>query len=169
MSSASHSVRGFIRFFLHPEAPIVELGPPFDIVDFLASPTFQPFQSKGQFRSRQRLTRREEKLLQKMTEVVLRHLSDPDFDTSAATREVGLSRMHLNRKLQAITGCSTRNFICALRFRKARVLLRQNSPRISNVAHAVGFRSPSHFSKAFRKHFGRSPTEFIKDETYKDR
>ena len=167
MSSATHSVRGFIRFLLHPEAPIAEPGPPFDIVDFLASPSFQPFQSKDRQRGKQSLTRYEERFLQKMTEIVLRHLGDPDFDTSDATKEVGLSRMHLNRKLQALTGCSTRNFICALRFKKARELLRQNSPNISAVAHAVGFKSPSHFAKAFRRHFGLSPSEFMKDEASK--
>jgi AraC-like DNA-binding protein len=103
-----------------------------------------------------------------MIEIVLRNLGDPDSDTRIATKEAGLSRMHLNRKLRAITGCSTRSFICALRFRKARELLRQNSPRISTVAHAVGFRSPSYFAKAFRKHFGLSPSEFDKDEASKE-
>jgi len=167
MSSAGHSVRGFIRFFLHPEAPIARLEPPFDIMDFLASPSFQPFRSKGWQRSQQRLTRQEDKFLQKMIGIVLRHLGDPDFDTRVATKEAGLSRMHLNRKLQAIAGCSTRNFICALRFRKARELLRQNAPNISTVAHSVGFRSPSHFAKAFRKRFDLSPSEFTKEETSK--
>jgi transcriptional regulator GlxA family with amidase domain len=146
----------------------MEPGPPFDIADFLASQSFQAFTSESRQPGRKKLTRHEEKFLQKMIEVVLRHLRDPDFDTRVATKEAGLSRMHLNRKLRAIAGCSTHEFILALRFRRARELLREDSPSISDVAHAVGFRSPSHFAKAFRKHFGLSPSEFIKDEASKE-
>jgi transcriptional regulator GlxA family with amidase domain len=115
-------------------------------------------------RSSGKLTPQEEQFLQRMTRIVMRHVSDPDFDTRVATKEAGLSRMHVNRRLRATTGCSTHNFICALRFRRARELLRESSLSVCDVARAVGFRSASHFAKVFRKRFGLSPSEFVKEE-----
>jgi len=165
MSSTSQSIRAFIRFFLRSEQPVTAPGPPFNIKEALANSSFQPFRSGNPERSPGKLMPQEERFLEQMTEIVLRHLSDPEFDTRIATKEAGLSRMHVNRRLRATTGCSTHNFICALRFRRARELLRQRSLPVSDVARAVGFRSPSHFAKAFRKRFGLSPTEFVNEET----
>ena len=168
MTSAGQSVRAFIRSVLRPEAPIVEEWPPLDVMDLLASQSFESLRSGNLERSPLKLAPDEEKFLQKIAQIILRRLGDPDFDTRTAAREAHLSRMHLNRKLQAMTGCSTHDFVLALRFRRARELLREESPSVSDVAHAVGFRSPSHFSKAFRKHFGLSPSDFIRDEASKE-
>jgi transcriptional regulator GlxA family with amidase domain len=164
MSTTNRSIRAFIRFFLRREQSITAPGTPFNITDALANSSFQPFRSGNPMRSSGKLTPQEEQFLQRMTRIVMRHVSDPDFDTRVATKEAGLSRMHVNRRLRATTGCSTHNFICALRFRRARELLRESSLSVCDVARAVGFRSASHFAKVFRKRFGLSPSEFVKEE-----
>jgi AraC-like DNA-binding protein len=81
--------------------------------------------------------------LRAIEEIVFAHLDDPHFDTRCAASVTGLSRMHLNRKRSAM-------------------LLRHKSERISNVARRVGFRSLSHFSKAFRTKYGVTPSQFQK-------
>lgn len=85
------------------------------------------------------------------------HLSDPLFSTAALSGELGYSRMHVNRRLRSITGCSTKVFIRHLRLRRARELLNETGGSVASIARLVGFRSPSHFSKAFRATWGVSP------------
>ena len=89
--------------------------------------------------------------------IIARHLSDPSFSTAALSAELGYSRMHVNRRLRSITGCSTRVFIRHLRLRRARELLNETGGSVASIARLVGFRSPSHFSKAFRATWGVSP------------
>jgi AraC-like DNA-binding protein len=100
--------------------------------------------------------------LRAIEEIVFAHLDDPHFDTRCAASVTGLSRMHLNRKLKALTGRSTGEFIRVLKLERSAVLLRHKSERISNVARQVGFRSLSHFSKAFRSQYGVTPSQFQK-------
>ncbi len=95
-------------------------------------------------------------------EVVASRLADPHFCTHQAASIAGISRMHLNRKLRALTGQSTHEFIRTIRLKKSSILLQEKSCRVSDVAHQVGFRSLSHFAKAFREQFGVTPSEYQK-------
>ena len=93
-------------------------------------------------------------------EVVSSHLADADFGTDQVASIAGISRMHLNRKLRALTGQSTREFIRTIRLEHSSTLLQQKSYRVSDVARQVGFRSLSHFAKVFRKQFGVTPSKY---------
>jgi AraC-like DNA-binding protein len=119
---------------------------------------------RGHTRDPEILSGMDRDFLDLMMGVVSRHLSDADFDTITAAREMRLSRMHLNRKLRMLTGYSTREFILSVRFSRAREMLLMRFPDISEIARFVGFRSSSRFSKSFRKHFGQTPADFLRDE-----
>ena len=56
------------------------------------------------------LRKRDAALVSRVAAVVREHMADPHFDTFALSRELGYSRMHVNRRLQAIMGCSTGAF-----------------------------------------------------------
>jgi len=43
-------------------------------------------------------------------------------------------------------------------------LLKQNPATISEVAYAVGFRSPSHFATVFRKYYDCSPSTYVEQQ-----
>jgi len=94
--------------------------------------------------------------------IVQEHLADPTFDTAEAAQEMAMSRMHLHRKLRALTGCSTRQYITARRMEEACMLLGQPSVRVCDVAEQVGFRSPSYFARAFSRVYGLYPSEFAR-------
>jgi AraC-like DNA-binding protein len=87
------------------------------------------------------------------------HLSDPLFTTSDAAEVLGMTRMHLSRKLRELTGQSTHEFIKAIRLEAARDLLPKPLP-VSFIAHLVGYKSNSHFAGAFRKRFGVPPSQY---------
>jgi AraC-like DNA-binding protein len=102
---------------------------------------------------------RDLEFLTQFRKTVEEHLPDGEFTTSAAAADVEMSRMHLNRKLRALTGQSTHEFIQNMRLEAAREMLARQV-RIGDIARAVGFRSSSHFARVFREKFGQPPSSF---------
>ena len=75
--------------------------------------------------------------------------------------EVGLSRVHVHRKMKQLTNLSTRDFIRNIRLRQAAVLLQEKKLGISDVAYATGFSTLSYFSTQFKETYGVSPKEYL--------
>ncbi|MEM7039319.1 MAG: helix-turn-helix transcriptional regulator [Bacteroidota bacterium] len=71
-----------------------------------------------------------------------------------------MSRVQLHRKLKALSGQTTTEFIRTIRLKRAAQLLEQNFGTVAEVAYAVGFGNLSYFSKCFKAQFGVSPSEF---------
>ena len=67
---------------------------------------------------------------------------------------MSLSRMHLHRKLKALTDQSAAEFVRALRLRRAAQLLAGHAGKVADVAYATGFGNLSHFARCFREEFG---------------
>jgi AraC family chitin signaling transcriptional activator len=101
----------------------------------------------------------DQEFLERFRTTVSLHYSDPEFTTAAAAEGVEMSRMHLNRKLQELTGQPTHKFIKTIRLEAARSLLPKPLP-VAFIAHSVGFKSSSHFAGAFREQFGAPPSEY---------
>jgi len=76
------------------------------------------------------------------------------------TKDVGISRAQLHRKMKEITGISTSEFIRNLRLEQAARLIKERKINITQVAYSVGFNNQTHFSTVFKKHFGMTPTEY---------
>ena len=92
--------------------------------------------------------------------VIEARLGSEDFSVEALADEVGLSRVHLYRRLRALIDRSPSELIRSIRLERAAQLLAQNAGAISEVAYGVGFKSVSHFSRVFREQYGQSPTEY---------
>ncbi len=101
----------------------------------------------------------EESFLRKAIEVVSNYLDDSSFTADQFGVEMGMSRMQLHRKLTALTGHSATAFVRHQRLVRASQLLEAGNT-VSQVAYAVGFGSPSYFTKTFKEEFGRSPSEY---------
>ena len=104
-------------------------------------------------------------LMERIMHTVNEHLQDPDFNVDRLCAEVGLSRTQLHRKMKEITGISTGEFIRNLRLQQAARLIREGKINIAQVAYSVGFNNQTYFSTVFKKHFGRTPTEYAEDTT----
>ncbi len=89
-------------------------------------------------------------------------MANPDFDVETFSREVGMSRSQLHRKLVALTGQGPGDFIRTIRLKRAAVLLQSRAGNVSEVACRVGFANLPYFSKAFREHFGQTPSEYAR-------
>jgi AraC family transcriptional regulator, positive regulator of tynA and feaB len=91
---------------------------------------------------------------------VERRLSDPALDVGSLSRQLGVSP----RTLHAAVSAGGETFAAMLRRRRlerAALLLADPGSRrtVTEIAASVGFDGPSSFSRAFRREFGRSPTE----------
>ncbi len=94
----------------------------------------------------------------KCEKIVHDNLSNDSFTADDFSREIGMSRMQVHRKLKAMTDLSTTAFIRHHRLIEAKSLLEKGEP-VSQVAYAVGFSSLSYFSKVFKEHYGILPSE----------
>lgn len=102
----------------------------------------------------------DEELMERIMKVVNENLSDSDFNVEKMCDEVGVSRTQLHRKLKEMTGVPTSEFLRNIRLNEAARLIRERKINITQVLYMVGFANNSHFSTAFKKYFGISPSEY---------
>lgn len=81
------------------------------------------------------------------------------LSTDDLARHVGVSRRHLERLFKKHLQSLPSKFYLQLRMERARQLLQQSDKLILDVGLACGFSSASHFSTAYRNHFGITPRE----------
>ena len=92
-----------------------------------------------------------------LRKIIQDNLSDNEFNVERIGDEIGLSRVQLYRKVKALTGYSPVEMLRKARLTRARHLLRTTEKTVSEVAYAVGFSTPSYFSKCYKEEFGESP------------
>ncbi|MGX1930633.1 response regulator [Flagellimonas sp. 2504JD4-2] len=107
------------------------------------------------------LTSVDARLMDRIQQILDTELTNPEFNAQSFAEQVSLSRMHLHRKLKALTGLSTTEFIRSQRLKLAATLLEEGHSSIAEVAYATGFNQPAYFSTAFKQQFGSSPSEFV--------
>jgi AraC-like DNA-binding protein len=77
-------------------------------------------------------------------------------------RHVGLSLPSLNRHFRAVTALSPLQYQKQLRLQKARIHLMRAPHDVAAAGHAVGYESPSQFSREYRRMFGVPPSQDAK-------
>lgn len=92
-------------------------------------------------------------------ELVEPRLPNPELSVEEIAADMGLSRVQFYRKIKALTNYSPVELLRLLRLRRADKLLKSTQQNVSEIAYAVGFSSPSYFTKCYRDHFGESPTD----------
>jgi transcriptional regulator GlxA family with amidase domain len=95
----------------------------------------------------------------KLTAVIhmMEEAIEEPISPSELARLVGMSTRQLERLFRRYLNRSPKRYYMGLRLQRARNLLLQTEMTVINVALACGFTSPSHFSKCYRNHFGRTP------------
>ena len=111
------------------------------------------------------ITSLDEKLLRQAMDIVEQHISDSEFSVAQMSKEMGMSRVYLYKKLSAISGKSPIEFIRIIRLKRAAQLLRESQLNISEIAYEVGFNTPRNFSKLFKAEFGVLPSAYPPTET----
>lgn len=105
----------------------------------------------------------DELLMQKVMTIIKENLSNNSLTVEMLADGVGISRVHMHRKLKELTNLSARDFIRSVRMKQAAYILTTKKLNVSEVAYAVGYDNLSHFSTSFKSYFGISPTEYVKN------
>ena len=101
----------------------------------------------------------ENDFLARFRAVVRENLADENLSVEQIGSALGLSRVQLYRKVKALTGYSPVELIRITRLKTAEQLLKTTDKTVAEIAYAVGFGTPSYFSKCFKELFGRQPGE----------
>ena len=99
--------------------------------------------------------------IEKVLKIVESNMADENFDIQLLMSEIGMSRTQLHRKLKALTNQSTSEFIQNIRLQRASEMIKNKVGNLAEIGYKIGFSNPSSFTRAFKQHFGHSPSEHI--------
>ena len=94
-----------------------------------------------------------------LRKIIQDNLDDSELNVERIGDEIGLSRVQLYRKVKALTGHSPVEMLRKARLMRARHLLQTTDKSVSEVAYAVGFSTPSYFSKCYKEEFDLQPAQ----------
>lgn len=88
---------------------------------------------------------------------------NPSIEMLAA--ELGMSGKQFSRRLKDLTGDSPKEYLLQMRMQKARHLLDQHPElTIGEVAYRCGYEEKANFTRAFKRHFGVTPSNYAASE-----
>lgn len=107
----------------------------------------------------------DEKLMIRIMRVINDNLGNPGLNVDMISKEVGISRVHLYRKLKELTNQSTRDFIRNIRLKEAARLLKEKGYNITRISQLTGFSSIIVFSRTFKEFYGISPKDYAEQDS----
>ncbi|AKD56388.1 AraC family transcriptional regulator [Spirosoma radiotolerans] len=109
--------------------------------------------------------RQDKKFLNELTGLIEQGLTDATFGVERLSRDMGLSRVQLYRKVQALLDMNVIDYIAEIRLKKARRLLSESTKSMAEIAYETGFSSPAYFTTFFKQHTQKTPSEYRKSPT----
>ena len=106
----------------------------------------------------------DQRLVNSATEYVESNLSNSDISVETMSEALNMSRVHLYKRLTAITGQTPSEFIRDIRLRHAEQLILKSQLSISEISYKVGFNNPRYFTKYFKDKYGVIPSQYKKNE-----
>ena len=100
-------------------------------------------------------------LMQRIMEVINENIGDSDLSVDMIAQKVGISRVHLHRKMKELTNQTPHSFIRNIRLQQAAKLLKDGKQSITDVMYTCGFSNSASFSTMFKNLYGCSPREYM--------
>jgi signal transduction histidine kinase/DNA-binding response OmpR family regulator len=107
-----------------------------------------------------KVTSLDEKLVEDAVKYVEKNMERPDLSVEELSRQLGMSRVHLYKRMRQVTGKTPIEFIRVMRLKRAAQLLRESQLNVSEIAYRVGFNNPKYFSNYFKQEFGVLPSVY---------
>ena len=108
----------------------------------------------------------DDKLMERVMQVINKNIGNAELSVDDIAEEVGISRVHLHRKMKELTGQTPHDFIRNIRLKQAANLLTTQNMNITEVMYACGFNNPASFSTIFKKFYGMSPREYMNEHNH---
>lgn len=100
--------------------------------------------------------------LAKLTQLIEENLSQEKVDVKYLSDKLCMSSSTLYRKMKALTGLSTNEYVRKVKMRSAEKLLLEGKYTISEIAFMVGMNGTGYFRQCFKDEFGVSPSDYVK-------
>ena len=100
--------------------------------------------------------------LNKVINTIETHFEDEQFSVDKLADGMNMSVSQLTRKLNALVDQPPGQLIRSFRLQRASDLLKQNAGTVAEICYKVGFNDQAYFSRAFKKQFGCSPSDYKK-------
>ncbi len=113
----------------------------------------------------EKITSVDQQLVDKATAYVEKNLDNANLSVEMMSEALGMSRVHLYKRLLSITGNTPSEFIRIIRLKHAARLLREGQLNVSEVAYKVGFNLPRYFSRYFKEYYGIGPSQYRNKQT----
>ena len=97
----------------------------------------------------------------KATELVKKNLGK-EFNVDDLCMEMGMSRSSLYNKIKALTDRSPSDFVRQIRMTEATALLKSKKYTVAEVSDMMGYSDPKYFTDIFKKHYGMTPSAYMK-------
>jgi signal transduction histidine kinase/ligand-binding sensor domain-containing protein/AraC-like DNA-binding protein len=105
---------------------------------------------------------RDAEFISKIEQYIISNAHEEDISVTELSRHLGMSRTGLYMKVMEILKMSPKNLIVSVKLEYARKLLVEGGNNIQQISYMVGFNNPKYFSTAYKKHFGISPSQYLK-------
>lgn len=104
----------------------------------------------------------DEDFLNKALRFVEKNMDNSEYSVDELSDDMAMSRATLFRKMRSVIGMSPTDFIRNTRLKRAAQLITEGRLSVTEIAYSVGYSSPGHFTKSFKKEFGVLPTQYHK-------
>lgn len=111
------------------------------------------------------LSKLDNEFIEKITQLVEDNLSSEKIDITYLSDKMCMSGSTLYRKMKALTGLSTNEYIRKVKMQNAERLLLEGKYNISEIAYKIGMNSTGYFRQCFKDEFGVSPSDYLKQFT----
>jgi AraC-like DNA-binding protein len=108
------------------------------------------------------ITDKDEQMIRKVMAWLEDNVADPDITIDQLSVHIGMGRTSMYNKIKGLTGKAPVELIQEFRMEKATFYLKSGQYSVSETSYKVGFSDPGYFSRCFKKHFGVSPADYIK-------
>ena len=109
------------------------------------------------------VTSLEDELFKKALVFIEKNIDNNEYSVEDFVSDMAMGRTALYQRIHAITGLSIKEFILDIRLKRAAKLLTESDKTVSEISYMTGFVNPKYFSVCFKRRFGKTPTEFKKE------
>ena len=100
---------------------------------------------------------------EKVVRTVEERIGDADFSVQELADAMAMSTSQITRKLRALISHSPGQLIRSIRLQRAADLLAANAGNVAEIGYQVGFNDQSHFSRTFKRHYGKTPVDYRRE------
>lgn len=110
-----------------------------------------------------KISENDQEWLSELETIVQSNLNNSQFTKLVWAEKMLISERQLRRKVKELTGLTLTKYIQLARLKVARRILEEASKStVAEVSYAVGFETPTYFSKLFKEEYGRKPVEYFR-------